>query len=130
MAIVEIRTEEAPKPNSAYAQAMQVTAGARVVHVSGQLGISPDGVLAEGMEAQLEQAWRNVLAILKAADMTHTDIVDMRVFLTEPEGVPIARQVRDRILGGHLAASTLLICGLANPAWKAEIAVTAATDRP
>ena len=72
---------------------MQVTAGARVVHVSGQLGISPDGVLAEGMEAQLEQAWRNVLAILKAADMTHTDIVDMRVFLTEPEGV------RDRAAG-------------------------------
>ncbi|ROU01244.1 RidA family protein [Histidinibacterium lentulum] len=129
MANVEIRTDEAPKPNSAYAQAMEVRAGARVVHVSGQLGISPEGELAEGMEAQLEQAWRNVLAILKAADMTHTDIVDMKVFLTEPEGVPIARQVRDRVLGGHLAASTLLICGLANPAWKAEISVTAASDR-
>jgi enamine deaminase RidA (YjgF/YER057c/UK114 family) len=130
MPIVEIRTDEAPKPNSSYAQAMQVPAGARILHVSGQLGISPDGILADGWEAQIEQAWLNVLAILKAADMGPRDIVDIRVFLTDHEGVPIARRVRDRILDGHLAASTLLICGLANPAWKAEIAVTAATERP
>lgn len=130
MPAVEIRTDEAPKPNSGYAQGIEVLAGARVVHVSGQLGISPDGVLAEGREAQMEQAWANVLAILKAADMGPRDIVDMRIFVTDHEGVPIAREVRDRVLDGHLAASTLLVCGLANPDWKAEIAVTAATDRP
>ncbi len=129
MPIVEIRTDAAPKPNSNYAQAMQVPAGARTLHVSGQLGISPAGVLAEGWEAQIEQAWANVLAILKAADMGPRDIVDIRVFLTGHEGVPIARKIRDRILDGHLAASTLLICGLANPEWKAEVAVTAATER-
>jgi 2-iminobutanoate/2-iminopropanoate deaminase len=129
MTNIEITTAQAPKPNSNYAQAVQVAAGARVVHVSGQLGISVDGVLAEGMEAQLEQAWANVLAILAAADMSATDIVDMRVFLSDREGVPIARRVRDRVLGGHRSASTLLICGLADAAWKAEIAVTAASDR-
>ncbi len=130
MPVFEIKTDEAPKPNSSYAQAMQVPAGARVLHVSGQLGISPDGVLADGWEAQIEQAWSNVLAILKAADMGPRDIVDMRVFLSDHEGVAVARKVRDRVLAGHLAASTLLICGLANPEWKAEIAVTAATERP
>ncbi|SLN59290.1 RidA family protein [Roseisalinus antarcticus] len=130
MPIQEIKTEAAPKPNSNYAQAMHVSAGARTLHISGQLGISPEGMLAEGMEAQLEQAWANVLAILKAADMAPTDIVDMRVYLSDRAAVPIARDVRDRVLDGHVAASTLIVCGLANADWLAEIAVTAATDRP
>lgn len=129
MPTTEIKTTEAPKPNSNYAQGIQVSGTGRVVHVSGQLGISVDGVLASGCEAQLEQAWANVLAILRAADMTATDIVDMRVFLTDQANVPVARRVRDRVLGSHRAASTLLICGLADPAWLAEIAVTAATDK-
>jgi hypothetical protein len=30
------------------------------------------------------------------------------------------------MLEGHIAASTLLVCGLASPDWKVEIAVKAA----
>ncbi|MDJ0824887.1 MAG: Rid family hydrolase [Rhodobacter sp.] len=121
-----IATDAAPPSFSDYAQAVETPPGARLLHVSGQVGARPDGTLAEDPEAQHEQAWRNVFAILAAADMGPTDIVDVLAIVTDPAGVPIFRKVRDRMLKGHLACSTLLISGLASPAWKVEIAVTAA----
>lgn len=72
------------------------------------------------------EACANVFAILAAADMTKTDIVDVLVIVSDPSGVPIFRQVRDQMLDGHLAGTTLLVCGLASPDWKVEIAVKAA----
>jgi hypothetical protein len=70
--------------------------------------------------AQHEPAWANVFAILAAVEMTKTDIVDVLVIISEPSGVPIFRQVRDRMFDGHLAGTTLLDCGLASSDWKVE----------
>ena len=121
-----IQTEAAPASFSAYAQAVETPAGARLVHLSGQVGIGLDGVLPASAEAQHAQAWRNIFAILAAADMGPEHIIDVLAIVTDPEGVPIFRQMRDKMLGPHLACSTLLICGLASPDWKVEIAVKAA----
>jgi 2-iminobutanoate/2-iminopropanoate deaminase len=122
----QISTDTAPPPFSSYAQAVEVRANARTLHVSGQAGVALDGTLPTDATAQHEQAWANVFAILAAADMTKTDIVDVLVIVSDPSGVPIFRQVRDRMLDGHLAGTTLLVCGLASPDWKVEIAVKAA----
>lgn len=121
-----IQTGAAPASFSAYAQAVETPAASRFVHVSGQVGIGLDGVLPATAEAQHQQAWRNIFAILAAADMGPGDIVDVLAIVTDPSGVPIFRQMRDEMLGPHLACSTLLVCGLANPDWKVEIAVKAA----
>jgi len=121
-----IQTAEAPASFSAYAQAVETPVGARLVHVSGQVGIGLDGVLPASAEDQHAQAWRNIFAILAAADMGPEHIIDVLAIVTDPEGVPIFRQMRDKMLGPYLACSTLLICGLANPDWKVEIAVKAA----
>ena len=45
----------------------EVPAGARLVYVSGQLGIHPDGTTPECAEAQAEVCLRNVRRILGAA---------------------------------------------------------------
>ncbi len=121
-----IETDGAPASVSGFAQAVETAPGARLLHVSGQIGARPDGQLPGDVAAQSRQAWRNVFAILDAAGMDKTDIVDVLAIVTEPEGVAIFRQVRDEVLSGHLACSTLLVCGLANPDWKVEIAVRAA----
>lgn len=121
-----ISTDTAPPPFSNYAQAVEVSTNTRTLHVSGQAGVALDGTLPTDAIAQHEQAWANVFAVLAAADMTKTDIVDVLVIVTDPSGVPIFRQVRDRMLDGHLAGTTLLVCGLASPDWKVEIAVKAA----
>ncbi len=123
----KISTQEAPPPFSAYAQGIEVPAGARTLHVSGQVGVTPDGVLADGEEAQHEQTWRNILAILAAGGMTAHDIVSITGFITQTSGVPLFRQVRDRMLDGAETASTLVhVSGLADPSWLVEIAVIAA----
>lgn len=121
-----ISTETAPPSFSAYAQAVEVPANARTLYVSGQAGVALDGTLLTDATAQHEQAWANVFAILAAADMAKTDIVDVLVIVSDHSGVPIFRQVRDQMLEGHLAGTTLLVCGLASPDWKVEIAVKAA----
>ena len=121
-----ISTDKAPPAFSNYAQAVEVPANARMLTVSGQSGVALDGTLPTNATAQHELAWRNVFAVLAAAGMDKTDIVDVLVIVRDSSGVPIFRQVRDQMLEGHIAASTLLVCGLASPDWKVEIAVKAA----
>lgn len=121
-----ISTNKAPPSFSAYAQGVEVSAGARTVHVSGQVGARPDGTIETSAEAQHRQAWANVFAILGAAGMEPTDIVDVWAMVSDREGVGVFRKVRDEVFSGHLACSTLLVCGLASPDWKVEIAARAA----
>ena len=121
-----ISTSDAPAPFSNYSQAVEVPTGARTVHISGQVGNPVDGDMPEDPVAQHEQAWRNIFAILDSAGMTKSDLVDVLAIVTDHDQVSIYREVRDRMLDGHACASTLLVCGLASPDWKVEIAAKAA----
>ena len=113
---------------SSYSLGVEAPAQARWLHVSGQVGVAPDGALAEGPEAQMETAFRNLLAILNSAGMGPHDLVKVTVFLTRPEDVGRYRQVRDRMLAGATPASTLLVvAALADPDWLVEIEAVAAS---
>jgi enamine deaminase RidA (YjgF/YER057c/UK114 family) len=75
----------------------------------------------------MEVCWQRIIAILADSGLTKEDIVKVTAYLTQPEDVGLYRQVRDRMLEGHLAASTLLIVsGLAKPTWTVEIEAVAA----
>lgn len=55
-----------------------------VVYTSGQLGLDPvTGLLAEGVEAQAEQAIKNLEAVLKAAGLSLKNVVKTTVFLAD-----------------------------------------------
>jgi len=76
-----ISTDAAPKAIGPYSQA--IVAG-DLVFVSGQVGIDPaTGVVAEGIEAQAEQALRNVAAVLEAAGCSMSDVVKTTLWLTD-----------------------------------------------
>jgi len=121
--------ETAPPAFSNYSLAVEAPSAARWLHISGQVGVAPDGTTADGAEAQMEQAWRNIIAILEDAGMTTRDLVKVTVFLTRAEDAPLYRQVRDRMLDGVAPASTLLvISGLASPDWRVEIEAVAAAE--
>lgn len=114
-------------PFSRYSLGMEVTGAERWLLLSGQVGVDPAGTLAEGAEAQIEQAWRNILAILAAAGMDAGNLVKVTVFLTRREDLAAYRTARDRMLGAAKPASTLLfVAGLADPAWLVEIEAVAA----
>jgi len=65
-----------------YAHGVETLAQARQLFVSGQVGVSSTGELANGFDAQCEQAIDNLLRVLKSANMHTTDIVKMTFFLT------------------------------------------------
>jgi 2-iminobutanoate/2-iminopropanoate deaminase len=125
--IRHIETQKAPKPFSLYSQAVAVGADAQLIFVSGQVGVSIDGRLAEGEAGQHRQIWYNILGLLESEGLGPHDIVEITAYVTAQGGIPVFRQIRDEMLDGAKPASTLLIvAGLADPSWMAEISVTAA----
>jgi enamine deaminase RidA (YjgF/YER057c/UK114 family) len=122
-----VETNEAPRPFSNYSQAVEIPGGARVLHISGQVGADLDGNIPADEKLQHELAWRNVLAILASQGMSARNLVDCHVFITNPQSVGLFREIRDRLLEGARPASTLLIvAGLADPRLKVEVAAVAA----
>ena len=124
-----VSTSDAPKPFSHYSQAVEVGAGSRLVYVSGQVGVAPDGMLPETEAGEHEQAWANVLAILASQGLGARNIVEITAYVTTQAGVGLYREVRERVMEGAAPASTLLVVsGLADPKWHVEIQVVAAGE--
>ena len=75
----------------------------------------------------MEECWRRIIALLDDAGMDKGNLVKITVFLTRGEDVGLYREIRDKYLDGHVAASTLLIVsGLADPSLLVEIEAIAA----
>ena len=75
--------------------------------------------------------WDNLAAVLAEGGMAVTDLLKVTTFVTEPGSVHIARQIRDRKLGGHAPASTYLqVAGLADAKFKCEIEAEAVSEDP
>ncbi|OLU34076.1 RidA family protein [Pseudomonas sp. PA27(2017)] len=53
--------------------------------VSGQVGSRPDGSPEPELKAQVRLAFENLNAVLKAADCSFDDVVDVTVFIVNPE---------------------------------------------
>lgn len=114
-------------PFSAYSHAVEIPAGARMLYVSGQLGVASDGSVPEGFAEQADQAFRNVLAILEGAGMAASNLVRVNTYLTDSADIGSYREIRDRHLDGHEAASTMIvISALAQPHFKIEVEAVAA----
>ncbi|WP_394846336.1 RidA family protein [Pendulispora brunnea] len=114
-------------PFSCYSHGASVPAGASWLYVSGQVGATPDGIVAEDPERQMELAWDNLFAVLTDAGMTVTDLVKVEGFVTRPDLVPLYRREREKRLAGHAAATTLVIvAGLAESNLVVEIQAVAA----
>ena len=76
-----INATNAPAAVGPYVHAVKV---GDTVYTSGQLGLIPEtGELAVGVEAQAEQALKNLEAVLVAAGMTLKNVVKTTVFLAD-----------------------------------------------
>jgi 2-iminobutanoate/2-iminopropanoate deaminase len=119
-----------PKPGSRYSQLALAEGVTRRLEIAGQVGILPDGTLAEGLAAQLDAALANVDQALEAAGMTRANLMKITVYLTQntPEAVATYRSRRDLWVGEAVppAATLLIVAGLAAAAWLVEIDAVAA----
>mgnify|MGYP001188780353 FL=1 len=111
-----------PQPASAYVQAVAHSANARRLVISGQIGMTADGTLLDGMEAQLRQCWVNLFAVMKAAGFEKRHLVKSVIYVTAPGVIALSRRLRDEAMDGHASASTYVqVAGLASPAILCEV---------
>ena len=114
-------------PARHYVHAMSVPAGYRILSLSGQVGTLPDGAIPDGVEAQTEAAWSNVVKCLEANGMGDENIVKVVQYATDPRWRDAHMAIRDRFLGKHKPTSTLVfVSGLAQPEMLVEVDVWAA----
>ncbi|MBM3941095.1 MAG: RidA family protein [SAR202 cluster bacterium] len=101
-----------------------VVAVGRTLYVSGLLPYDEEGkpVGGEDVEAQYEQAWRNLTLALGAAGATVSDLVRTTTYIVGQRHVAAVRDVRRRIVPKPPPASTLIVvAGLADPACLVEV---------
>jgi len=114
-------------PFSAYHHGMEAQAGARLLLVSGQIGVRSDGTVPDTIEEQCEAAWQNVFRVLESADMGPEDVLRANMYFVRAEDLEPIRKVRAKMTSEFPTGSTLLrVAALASPDWLIEIEVTAA----
>jgi enamine deaminase RidA (YjgF/YER057c/UK114 family) len=113
-----------------YSHAFEVPAGKRLLFISGQFGVAPDGALPPQFENQCEQAMNNVEALLAAAGMNTTNLVKVTYFLTRSDDAPMLGEIRRRRWSMSEAPSVtaLVVSALARPEYVIEIEAIAAAD--
>jgi len=111
-----------------YSLGAEIPAGARVLHLAGQVGLDAKGKLQPTFEKQAEQDWKNIGQILKSAGMGYRDIVKITSFITDGRYLLANRAAREQFISSepYPASTLLVVAGLADPAMLVEIEVVAA----
>lgn len=127
--IERINPKGAPKPASNYAQGVIHSASAKRLVISGQVGVTVDGVVVQGIEAQLRHAWANLFAVMAGAGFEKKHLIRTTIYVTSPGQVALSRKIRDEVMDDYLAASTYIqVAGLASPDFLCEIEGEAVMD--
>jgi 2-iminobutanoate/2-iminopropanoate deaminase len=126
MKLTPINAPDAPQPLGGYVQAMEVTDAKRLLFISGQIPQATDGNVPERFEDQARLVWQNVIAQLRAADMTLDNLVKVTIFLSDRQYIPDYRKVRQEVLQGRQMGLTTIIAGIFDEKWLLEIEAIAA----
>ena len=119
----------APTSLPYYSQGAEVTDAARLVFVSGQVGVTVDGSVLEGIEAQARQAFENLNAVVAEAGLTPEDIVKLTIYLTDPEHLGAFMGAAAASLTDEPPATTMLfVQQLGSPDLLVEIEAIAAAS--
>lgn len=125
----EINPASIAPPAANYAHAVLTEQPTRWLHTSGVVPTRPDGSVPADIGEQATVVWQNIAAMLVDAGMGASDVVSVTTYAVVGEPLGPVMAARDEFLGGRRVASTLVtVPALAQPAWKMEIAVVAATS--
>lgn len=118
--LTRVTSPDLPSPVGPYSPGI---AFGDLVFVSGQSGREPHtGRVAEGVEAQTEQALRNVAAILEAAGSSLSRVIRCGVFLIDMQEFAAMNGVYARLFGEHRPARTTVgVSDLPGPGLRVEI---------
>ena len=110
------------QPVGAYSHQIEIKDRERLLVLSGQVGMRPDGSIPDDPVEQIDIAFENIFRNLRAADMDVSDIIKITYYLVGEIDAARRREVTLAKLQGHKPCSTLLyVAALASPALKVEI---------
>ena len=98
------------------------------VWLAGQLGHDDKGILAEGMEAQVQQSYANIKKLLTAFNMVADDVVEEVLYVLDmPEAFEATKKIRQQFYKHPDAVATTIVAvsGLALPGQLIEIKIVA-----
>jgi enamine deaminase RidA (YjgF/YER057c/UK114 family) len=120
-----------PRPRG-YANGVAATG--TVISVAGQIGWTPDGVIAsDDLVAQVRQALTNIVAVLAAGGAEPRHLVRLTWYVVDrheyiARGREIGTVFREVIGHYDIAMSTVQVVALVEPRAKVEIEATAVID--
>jgi 2-iminobutanoate/2-iminopropanoate deaminase len=118
-----ISSAAAPKPVAAYSQAIEANG---FVFSAGQLGIDPaTGKLQATLEAQAEQVFANLKAVLTAAGSSVERIVKVNIYLADLTQFAAVNGIYERFVGSHRPARTTIGAGALPQGALIEVDLTA-----
>jgi enamine deaminase RidA (YjgF/YER057c/UK114 family) len=109
-----------------YIHALEVRHPARLLFVSGTMGLDEKGMAAPDLDGQLELLWANLRAILASADMTVDNIVRLTSYLRDGAFVEANQNARLRALGGRTVPTPAIVVETLRDDWLVEIEIIAA----
>jgi 2-iminobutanoate/2-iminopropanoate deaminase len=119
--------QDVHEPVGAYSHQVEIRGNERMLVLSGQVGMRPDGSVPEDPIEQFEVAFENIFRNLRAAGMDVKDIIKINYYLVGEIDTAKRREITLSKLQGHKPCSTLLyVAALAGPVYKVEIEAWAA----
>ena len=88
-----IKTDKAPAAIGTYSQAVKKR---NIIFLSGQIPLNPESMeLVEGIENQIHQVFKNILAVIKAADASLDDLVKLNIYLTDLSNFALVNSIME-----------------------------------
>ena len=117
--------------NPVFSQAIVVEGTVKTIYVGGQNGVTTDGAMAgDDLGSQSEQAFKNLLAALRAAGASQENVVKLSIYILQGQDIRPGFAAAQKIWGAHpTTISVLFVTGLANPQALVEIEAVAVTER-
>lgn len=108
--IEHVVTRKAPMPRGHYAQATKANG---LVFVSGQLpvAVGDEIVLADGLDAQVQQALENLREVLLAAGSDVGQLLSTQIYVSDMENWPRVNDLYKAFVGDPAPARTVVQCG-------------------
>ena len=116
-----INLNDRPAPES-YSHAIEATGINRILFVSGQVGMAPEGSIPPDIAGQARQAIANLDAVLAQAGMSNRNIAKCTIFLTDEANLgPFMEAGADTLPSPPPATTLVIVKALAHPALLVEI---------
>ena len=117
-------------PFARYSHGIEIGSPARLVVVSGQLGVTVDDVIPDRVQDQAARCLANIDAILADAQMSRRHVLRLNAYVTDRahmQGYMTARDTWLQAIDPPPASTLMIVSGFTRPEFKVEIEALAAS---